>query len=296
MSGDSKLLIPVYLNQRIVFDMIAMLQGGISTVTSVSTTEQSADGESRALCGSFGVGRALSSLLKIGLSAETNTDKIESEEKKLTEERIHTPASLFYTLRNSLKNQNFFVVDDQNVRPTPGAIVEFQATLKRNPVIETMDAMSQLMDLATSFGMFQTPQRGKKTTQRTEYEQTKKQIESFSKSLKVGDSIDLTTDDLKSGYKAIVTIERQYLNDPLMSDLVDGKFNVLGKVIRSIPSDNDAISLIRKSAISRMPSSVLTEVSGGLQKIIESNEFDFPKLEWEIKGPVIQVIPISIFS
>ena len=32
MAGNRKLLIPVYLNQRIVFDLIAMLQGGISTV------------------------------------------------------------------------------------------------------------------------------------------------------------------------------------------------------------------------------------------------------------------------
>jgi len=30
------LLVPVYLNQRIVFDLVAMLQGGIATVTNVT--------------------------------------------------------------------------------------------------------------------------------------------------------------------------------------------------------------------------------------------------------------------
>ena len=34
-----KLIVPVYLNQRLVFDLLAMLQGGISTVTAINKTE-----------------------------------------------------------------------------------------------------------------------------------------------------------------------------------------------------------------------------------------------------------------
>ena len=75
MAEDRKLLIPVYLNQRIVFDLLAMLQGGISTVTSVSKTEQSADEKSRKMGGSFGLSQALSSLLKIDLSADATSTK-----------------------------------------------------------------------------------------------------------------------------------------------------------------------------------------------------------------------------
>ena len=55
MAEDTKLLIPVYLNQRIVFDMLAMLQDGLSTVASVSKTEQSADEKSLKMGGSFGL-------------------------------------------------------------------------------------------------------------------------------------------------------------------------------------------------------------------------------------------------
>ena len=32
---DPDLIIPVYLNQRVVFDLVAMLQDGIATVTKV---------------------------------------------------------------------------------------------------------------------------------------------------------------------------------------------------------------------------------------------------------------------
>ncbi len=296
MAEDRKLLIPVYLNQRIVFDLLAMLQGGISTVTSVSKTEQSADEKSRKMGGSFGLSQALSSLLKIDLSADATSTKAGSEETRRTEERFHTPASLFYTLRNLLKSQNLLVIDGPGARPTSGDIVEFQSTLKLNPLVETMDAISALLNLAEIFVEPPPSQQGKKATRKNESGQVKQQIESFSKSLKDGDSIDLTTDLLESKYKAIVTIETQYLNDPLMLDLVDGRFRVLGKVIRSIPDDSDAVSLIRRSPLSRMPSSILTETFGKLEQTMASKGFDFPELQWEVKGPVIQVIPVSVFS
>ena len=44
---ENELIIPVYLNQRIVFDMIAMLQGGIATVTRITSTESSLGKEIR---------------------------------------------------------------------------------------------------------------------------------------------------------------------------------------------------------------------------------------------------------
>lgn len=156
--------------------------------------------------------------------------------------------------------------------------------------------MSALMNLAEIFVEHQPSQQRKKATPPNESARIKQQIESFSRSLKDGDSIDLTTDLLQSEYKAIVTIETQYLNDPQMLDLVDGRFRVLGKVIRSIPDDRDAISLIRRSPISRMPSSSLTDTFGALEQAMKSKGFDFPKLEWEIRGPVIQVIPVAVFS
>jgi hypothetical protein len=34
----NNLIIPAYLNQRIVFDLIAMLQDGLSTVTRITST------------------------------------------------------------------------------------------------------------------------------------------------------------------------------------------------------------------------------------------------------------------
>lgn len=291
------LIVPVYLNQRIVFDMIAMLQGGIATVTNITMIDQSKD-EVNAKAGvSLGLSEALSSLLKIGLSGEASGSSGESAETKVGEERVHTPASLFYTLKNLLYEKELLNVDEENFEPKPGDIVEFEATLKRNPIIETMDSFIELIDLATIFSDdLQKHVKGKRKSGISENQKMKNQILSFSESLKSGNSIDLTTGELKCGHKAVVTIEIQYLNDPLMSDLVDGTFHVVGKIIRVVSDNNEAISLIRKTAMSKMPHHILNETFGTLSTLTTDQEFELPELEWEIQGPVIQIIPIAVFS
>ena len=71
---SDELIIPVYLNQRIVFDLIAMLQDGMSTVTRVSSSEESKSVDNQRYGTSFGLGQALSSLLKFQRSPR-NTPK-----------------------------------------------------------------------------------------------------------------------------------------------------------------------------------------------------------------------------
>ena len=297
MVDIKNLIVPVYLNQRIVFDMIAMLQGGIATVTNITMIDQSKD-EVKAKAGvSLGLSEALSSLLKIGLSGEASGSSGESAEKKVGEERVHTPASLFFTLRNLLYEKELLNVDEENFEPKPGDIVEFEATLKRNPIIETMDSFAELIDLATVFSDdLQKPGRGNGKSGTSENQKIKNQILSFSESLKSGNSIDLTTGELKCGHKAVVTIEIQYLNDPLMSDLVDGTFHVVGKIIRVVSDNSEAISLIRKTAMSKMPHHILNETFSILSTLTNDQKFELPELEWEIQGPVIQIIPIAVFS
>ena len=296
MDKIDNLIVPVYLNQRIVFDMIAMLQGGIATITNVTTTNQNKE-EVKAMAGaSFGLSDALSSLLKIRLSGDISGNLEENTAKTVGEERVHTPASLFYTLRNLLYEKKLLYVDEENFQPKPGDIIEFEATLKRNPIIETMDYFAELVDLATVFSdESQRPARGNKKSVTSENQKIKTQIISFSESLKSGNSIDLTTGELKCKHKAVVTIEIPYLNDPLMSDLVDGTFHVVGKIIRVVSNENEAISLIRKTAMSKMPT-LLNETFDNFSAATTDHGLELPELTLEIQGPVVQIIPIAIFS
>ena len=116
MNGRSAPLIPVYLNQRILFDLVAMLQGGISTVTRVSETTQGRTSSANDVGASFGLPEAFASLLKINLAANRKGATSDETGRKSEEERVHTPASLFFELRNLLAEKNLLCQDGTSLR------------------------------------------------------------------------------------------------------------------------------------------------------------------------------------
>ncbi len=290
---DAKdLVIPVYLNQRIVFDLVAVLEGGIASVTQVSQTQSAASGETRQIGASFGVSEALSSLLKIDLTGRRDRKSSDESSTTTTQDRIHTPVSLFITLRSILRERGYLTPIASDSELSPGDLVEFSTVLKRNPLVETLDSFVEMIDLFQAFA--EKPQKGK-GKQIAEIIQIKKQIGSMLTSLKGGDTLDLTTPPLPSSHRAVISLETQNLNDPTMSDLVDGTFRVVGKVTRCLSESDGAISLNRKSAINRLPPSALAQFKTAFEAP-ELAEMSLPELEWEIPGPAIQVLPIAIFA
>ncbi|MBN1899787.1 hypothetical protein JW926_00510 [Candidatus Sumerlaeota bacterium] len=117
----------------------------------------------------------------------------------------------------------------------------------------------------------------------------------FSEKLKSGDTVDMVAQGIAGEHQAIVTLEIEYLNDPTMADLVDGRFTVVGKVIR-IVSKGDTISLIRKSAFTLAPKNILENMRNILSQLSDSKGFNLPEIKWELEGPAFQIIPIAIFS
>lgn len=289
----SDLIVPVYLNQRMVFDLLAMLQGGISTVTAVTKLEGSESGTMGSASASVGLSEALSSLFKIGLKAEMETSDKSSNNHSIQEERVHTPASLFYQLRNTLVAKKLLTQINEESKINAGQIVEFTVKLKRNPIIEIMDMMTEMMSMAV---LFDDQKSGGGKGKSNENAQTKKQMEDFSKALKSGNTVDLTASDLPSGHKAVITVEALYLNDPFMSDLVDGEFKVVGKVVRSIADSSESINLIRKTALSRMPSHLLEQMFQQFAVLGTTQGFDIPDLRMEVEGPAIQILPVAIYA
>ena len=86
------LIVPVYLNQRVVFDLVAMLRDGIATVTKVMDTVDQSTVKEGEVGGTFGLNKALSSLLRVDLSGRASRAKTDAEQHVQSEERVHTPA------------------------------------------------------------------------------------------------------------------------------------------------------------------------------------------------------------
>lgn len=291
-----RLIVPVYLNQKLVFDLLAMLQGGISTVTTIteSSSNNNVDGEKVSV--GFGLSEAFSTLLKIDLSG-SKEKTIESEETNTSsQERVHTPASLFFQLRNLLLEKGYLKEAEEDL-PKAGDFVEFEGFLKRNPIVETIDSLAEMLDMADAFSNKPQSKKGNNnSSQQSEYKKIKQQMVHFSDALKAGSTIDLSSTNLNGRFTAVVTVETGFLNDPLMSDLVDGQFKVIGKVIRSVQDSSESINLLRKTALSKMPSDVMLQAMAQLSSLGSEKGFGIPELKMEVDGPAIQVLPIAIYA
>lgn len=273
-----------------------MLRGGISTVTAVTTNSSTQDSQQQHMSAGFGLSEAFSTLLRINLSAgKSRTDTTDSG-SIATEERVHTPASLFYELRSMFVDKGYVRSITAEQLPESGDFVEFDAWLKRNPIVETLDSFAEMINLADMFSdELQRKGKGGKP-QQSENQKIREQMLSLSNSLKAGSTIDLTATDLVAGYSGVITVETSFLNDPMMSDLVDGQFKVLGKVIRSVRDKSESISLLRKTALSEMPSALLSQTFGALTQLESQEGFAIPEMTWEVKGPAIQVLPVAIYA
>ncbi|MEM6506117.1 MAG: hypothetical protein AAF711_11790 [Planctomycetota bacterium] len=291
------LIVPVYLNQRMVFDLIAMREGGLSHVTQVASASEASRKDEKAYSSQFGLGKALSSLLSVGVSSErTGQESLGSNEQR-SEQRIHTPASLLYRLREQLLADGQLKQLGDESDAGVHELVEFTAELSRNPIIETLDSLASLMDFAV---LFDDPKplagKGKgNRVQKSQNQQQVEQIKGFSEKLRAGDTVDVIADSVKLDSKALITLEIEFLNDPTMSDLVDGNFTVIGKVIRKVGQD-DSISLLRKSALSMMPQKMLDQMLLLFNNLGATEGFKVPAVTQDLQGPAFQVLPVAIFA
>ena len=215
-----KLIIPVYLNQKLVFDLIAMMRNGMSTITKVSTQESENNSNSGEISGGFGLGSALSSLLKMDMSIKDSSKSGTEQNETKSEERVHTPASILFNLVQDMRTENIITPIQGETLPDIGSFVEFDAVLTRNPMIETIDAFLSLMKVATSFTEEAGMSNNEKKKLKAENDAIIQKIEDFGSLLKAGNTIDLVAKDVNSNLSALVTVETDFLNDPFMSDLV----------------------------------------------------------------------------
>jgi hypothetical protein len=287
-----ELIVPVYLNQKIVFDLVAMSQGGIATVTKVSESSTNSEHQTGKMSTSFGLSDAFATLLKIKLSADKSKGSERGSLQNTSEERVHTPNSLFFNLRNWLSEEKKLKSYTDNM-PKPGDFIEFEASLRRSPIIVGLDAITKLMELSEVVSPPPQPKKGQKHKP-SELAVLTKQLSSLSESLKEGGSRDLIADNINDKYKAVLTVEEQFLNDITMSDIVDGTFKVVGKVVRVVSNDQDSINLLRKTPLAHAPE-IMTQFVQAFQSL-DSDTFSMPEMQTEVKGPAIQVLPIAIFS
>ncbi len=310
------LSVPIYLNQKIVFDVLAMLEDGFSQLNTLKTSASESETRKTGYGGSIGASNVFA-LLNVSLKGDRSKDKGAQQQTESTVEKVHTPTSLFFKLRSMLKDKSLIekveaLEDVTSLRS--GQFVEFRALLRKNPLFEYLDTFIQVLKFA-DFATAQSDQnrvsqggrgagraRGKQSTgakqPQSEHKRTLQQMEDFKEALTPqSDSLEVIGELLDAQpAKAVISTNLEFFNDGDASEIVDGEYRVLGKVVRVVDSGSDeAINLLRRTGLGKFNSEMLEGQFNNSQETIKGSGMNLPDLATRIEGPAMQVIPVAIF-
>lgn len=332
--SPTDLCIPIYLDQEIVFDLLAMLDNGFSQVNTINTSiTGTKTGDSKKGASLSGSALNLFSFSVNGDKCETNS-AIDNEQQTMT--KTHTTSSMFSILRRTLRDENFIspmnTMDDINNLKC-GNFVEFRSKLTPNPLMDSFNRMREVSKLCIKYS--EGVNKMKTEERRVESPQEKDQNRRKTKHKGPNNQTDVATQENQTD---VTTQENQNdvslfqwiyeLSDELLSSnsteiignifdhpeikvdlpakvncfvnndtsiVMNGEFSVFGKVTQVISCDSkDTIDLLQKTTLKSFGEEVIKMFTDSFSHV-PNNAIIFPKITTKINGPAIQVLPIAIF-
>lgn len=291
----NQLMIPVYINEKIVLDMLAIIEDGFSTVSQVSYSDHKENSNAQKIEAEVSTSASiLSKLLKIDLKGELSHSGNCGETENTTKEKVHTNVSLLSKFRAFLTDANILKSGFDISNMKIGDFIEVEGELQKNPLINCMDIFVDMLRMADIFA--EKPQLNAKTqakAQKQQQDETMKKIKSFASELKHSGTVDFILSD--SAGTVVLSAQEQYLSNDNISEILGGHFKVLGKVIAICADKTESIVLLRKTTLSILPHDLLTDMFLCLQNE-DMKQYNLPELKTEISGPAVIVIPVAIYA
>lgn len=296
-----ELCIPIYLNQKIVFDLLAVQEDGFSQLSTLRTSTSDSETTKNGVGASIGVSNVFA-LLGVSFSGERGKEKGSQDQTEVSREKVHTPTSLFAKCRSNLISKGLLC---QEINPETfknlksGDFVEFQAILHKNPIVDILTWIKAFGEMIMP--LVSTNKQVKSTGQQKNLEQVfdKKllgQIDAILKMVSPPDSIELIG-ELKngSGIRAVITCQPDFFNQSDPNEIIDGEFFVIGKVVKVVPDNRNAINLLRKTPLGRLDPEILSGLTVAFSQLEETGFLQDLKFTTSIEGPAFLIIPIAIF-
>lgn len=291
----NQLMIPVYINEKIVLDMLAIIEDGFSTVSQVSYSDHKENSNAQKIEAEVSTSASiLSKLLKIDLKGELSHSGNCGETENTTKEKVHTNVSLLSKFRAFLTDANILKSGFDISNMKIGDFIEVEGELQKNPLINCMDIFVDVLRMADIFA--EKPQLNAKTqakAQKQQQDETMKKIKSFASELKHSGTVDFILSD--SAGTVVLSAQEQYLSNDNISEILGGHFKVLGKVIAICADKTESIDLLRKTTLSILPHDLLADMFLFLQNE-DMTQYNLPELKTEISGPAVIVIPVAIYA
>ena len=286
---SDRLIIPVYINEKIVLDMLAIIEDGFSMVSQINYTEHTENNSVQKADAEISTSTTLlSKLLKIDVSGGLSHEGNRGQNENIIKEKVHTNVSLLSKFRSFLVEQKILKSDLDFSKMQVGDFIEVEGELQKNPIINYMDSF---IDLFRMVDIFTEQPQTKKSKPRED--ETVTQIKSFAEELKHSGTIDFILSDEKG--TTVLSVQEQYLANDNISEIIGGHFKVLGKVISICKEDTENIDLIRKTSLTILQEDLLNDMFSGF-KTEDMKQFNLPELKTKIISPAVIVIPIAIYA
>ena len=163
----NQLMIPVYINEKIVLDMLAIIEDGFSTVSQVSYSDHKENSNAQKIEAEVSTSASiLSKLLKIDLKGELSHSGNCGETENTTKEKVHTNVSLLSKFRAFLTDANILKSGFDISNMKIGDFIEVEGELQKNPLINCMDIFVDVLRMADIFA--EKPQLNAKTQAKIE--------------------------------------------------------------------------------------------------------------------------------
>ena len=295
---SDQLIIPVYLNEKTVLDMLAIIEDGFSMVSEVTSSSQDASSSTGKLSGGISTKAILDKLLKIQLEGSFQKDKSTTSGVGTKLEKVHTNVSLLSKFRSELIDGNLLTckagdnLDISNIKA--GDFIEIEGALQKNPMIDIMEKFIDVFRMADIFT--DKPQLGSKkasSEKKAADNVTVRQMQSFLNELKHTGTVDFILES--SGGTAVLSAQEQYLANDNISELIGGTFKVLGKIIRVCKEDEDGINLLRKTTLNILDNTTREQFLS-MFKAEELAAFNLPDVRFMIAPPAVIIIPVAIYA
>lgn len=280
----NKLTIPIYLNTKIVFDMLATIEDGFSEVKNIQTSKsRSAEDEVEANIGTSNLFAFLSVGIKGNMKSGSN------DGQTVVEEKTHTTVSLFQRLKAQLEDEGLINRDIEKLEI--GDFVELQGILKTNPLIDMLSGLKELMTLANLFSDKPKSNQSKKDKLMSD-NKFNAQIEGLINGLQADGKKDIICET--SGTKVILPTDENYFLNNNMSEVTDGNYKILGKVVQ-ICKEEGEISLLRNTVFSRLQLDKMKEFQDVFNDPSLSQFVGEGGITTTVQAPVVMIIPIAIY-
>ncbi len=284
--------LPLYLNQKYVFNILAMMENGFSQLESVKLTQTEQGDKTNKVTSELGLKNAFT-FFTATLGGERTTKTQAGNTQETTKEKVYTPNSLFAKTREQLHRQNLVKpLEVENIRA--GDFVEFKTNLRKNPLIDAIESLVSLMETVLVFEEIQVKPKNIKPSESSN-KKLLDQLHSFLEKLTSDSTMDILGSKNDEEVESVLTLDKAFLSNPTLSDLVNGEFTVLGKVTKVIDNEDSSINLLRKTSMGSLTKSLLEEMTKHFSNL-QASGIVVPEIITEINGPVVQVMPIAIFA